>query len=159
MSPEEELRFLILGAQREGNRILTERLAPLGLTPSQGEVVKCLSDSGPISLRALGQLLVCETGSPSRLVDSMVVIGVVARRENPADRRQVTLELIPLGQKLSGDILVIETQLYAFIAQLLGSTGIATAIEQLRILTNGTAAGNAIAGRKAQARAKAGASA
>ena len=79
MSPEEELRFLILGAQREGNRLLTELLSPLGVTPSQSEVISCLSAGGEMSLNRLGKLLVCETGSPSRLVDTLVGRKIVER--------------------------------------------------------------------------------
>ena len=48
MSPPEELRFLILGAQREGNRILADRVSPLGLTPAQAEVIRCLNDGPPM---------------------------------------------------------------------------------------------------------------
>ncbi|GHO54498.1 hypothetical protein KSB_29730 [Ktedonobacter robiniae] len=42
MQPAEELRYLILAAQREGERILTEVLRPLDLTPSQAEVLHVL---------------------------------------------------------------------------------------------------------------------
>ena len=45
MSPAEELRFLILGTQREGNRFFSALLAPLGLTPSQAEVLRCLAEA------------------------------------------------------------------------------------------------------------------
>ncbi|RIJ19988.1 MarR family transcriptional regulator, partial [Clavibacter michiganensis subsp. insidiosus] len=35
MRPAEELRYLILGAQREGARAYAAALAPTGLTPAQ----------------------------------------------------------------------------------------------------------------------------
>src|SRR3954470_14953557 len=120
MRPEEELRFLILGAQREGSRALTAQLSPLGLTPSQAEVVRCLADYGPMSLRALGGLLVCESGSPSRLVDALVGRDIVARREDPADRRQVTLELTRAGRTLNRKVRKVEEQLYSAICSQLG---------------------------------------
>ena len=37
MRPVEELRFLILAAQREGNRMLAQALRPLGITPAQAD--------------------------------------------------------------------------------------------------------------------------
>lgn len=40
----EELRYLILAIQREGNRLLAAELRPLGVTPSQAEVLRVLSD-------------------------------------------------------------------------------------------------------------------
>ena len=50
MQPVEELRYLMLAVQREGNRTLTEALRPLDLTPSQAEVFL----SVPLSLGPTG---------------------------------------------------------------------------------------------------------
>ena len=156
MRPEEELRFLILGAQREGNRLLAAQLSPLGLTPSQAEVIRCLADHGPMSLRALGELLVCESGSPSRLVDALVGRDIVARREDPTDRRQVTLELTRTGRGLDGKVRQIEEQMYAMIGGQLGKAGMASALALLRPLVAGSISGEAIARRKAGASPKIG---
>jgi DNA-binding MarR family transcriptional regulator len=149
MSPEEELRFLILGAQREGNRMLAERLAPLGLTPSQAEVLHCLAIAGPLSLNALGRLLVCEAGSPSRLVDTLVGRTLVERTENPVDRRQVTLRLTSKGKRLALDAAKVEDELHGWIRQRLEAGGVSTAVKQMRRLVSGTTAGHAVARRKA----------
>ena len=66
MKVAEELRYLVLAIQREGNRLLAAELKPLGITPSQAEVLRVLRDHGPLTLNALGGLLVCETSnSPS----------------------------------------------------------------------------------------------
>jgi DNA-binding MarR family transcriptional regulator len=148
MRPEEELRFLILGAQREGSRTLTAQLAPLGLTPAQGEVIRLLADAGPISLRGLGEMLVCETGSPSRLVDSLVVREIVIRKEDPADRRQVTLQLTAAGKKLDREVRKVEDALYAGISAQLGAKGMDAALKLLRPLLAGSISGEAIARRK-----------
>src|SRR5215212_5438791 len=45
MNEVEELRYLVLAAQREGNRMLAQGLRPLGLTPSQAEVETVLHDT------------------------------------------------------------------------------------------------------------------
>lgn len=95
-----ELRYAILAVQREGNRQLSLALAPLGVTPSQAEVITVLGEHGPITLKGLGGLLVCETGSPSRLVDSLVKRGLVDRVDNPMDRRQVLIQLTADGRRL-----------------------------------------------------------
>src|SRR5215468_862851 len=99
MQPVEELRYLILAAQREGNRLLAEALRPLRLTPSQAEALRVLQDHEPLSLIALGDLLVCETGSPSRLVQGLVEAGLVERSPSPTDKRMVTLTLTTLGRE------------------------------------------------------------
>ncbi len=154
MRPEEELRFLILGAQREGNRSLTAELAPLEVTPAQAEVIRCLADHGPLSLRALGELLVCESGSPSRLVDSLVVRQIVERTADAADRRQVTLSLTRAGRALDRAVREIEDRMYAAIGAGLGKPGLATALALLRPLLAGSVSGLAIERRKAREKAR-----
>ena len=58
MRDAERLRYLVLAAQREGNRMLTEQLRSLGVTPSQAEGLRVLADRGPLSLKQVGELLV-----------------------------------------------------------------------------------------------------
>jgi DNA-binding MarR family transcriptional regulator len=148
MRPEEELRFLVLAAQREGSRALAAALAPLELTPAQAEVVRCLADHGPMSLRDLGRLLVCESGSPSRLVDTVVGREIVTRTQDPADRRSVTLALTAKGKRLDRAVRRIEDAMYARIGEQLGAEGIDTALALLRPLVAGSLGGEAIARRR-----------
>jgi len=144
MTPEEELRFLILGAQREGNRVLASLLAPLEVTPSQAEVLRCLADAGSLSLNALGRRLVCETGSPSRLVSTMVDKGWVYRREDPNDRRQVLLVLTAAGEILEKQVRQVEEQLHGWIGSQLDSGTIKSLSEGLHRLLADSIAGNAV---------------
>jgi MarR family transcriptional regulator, organic hydroperoxide resistance regulator len=110
----EHLRFAILAAQREGNRLLTQALKPHGITPSQAEVLRLLQQHGTLSLNGLGQLLVCESGTnPSRLVDRVVAAGLVERRTDAADRRYLHLSLTPEGRRLATEVAGIEELLYA----------------------------------------------
>jgi DNA-binding MarR family transcriptional regulator len=95
----DELRYLILAVQREGSRRLAARLRDAGLTPAQAEVLDVLSDRAPLSLAELGRLLICETGSPSRLVDVLVQRGLVTRTPSPHDRRVVSLGLTEAGRE------------------------------------------------------------
>lgn len=96
-----ELRYLILAAQREGSRRLGESLRHLGLTPAQAEVLDVLSTHPQVTLAELGRLLVCEAGSPSRLVDSLVRRGLVNRLPHELDRRAVMIELTEEGRALA----------------------------------------------------------
>ena len=68
MEEAEEIRYLFLAVQREGNRYFAERLSRLALTPAQAEVLRVLQDHQPLSLLGLGELLVCESRSPSRRI-------------------------------------------------------------------------------------------
>jgi DNA-binding MarR family transcriptional regulator len=112
----EHLRFAILAAQREGNRLLIQALKPHGITPSQAEVLRLLQQHGALSLNGLGQLLVCESGTnPSRLVDRTVAAGLVERRTDADDRRYLHLSLTPEGRRLAAEVAGIEEDLYSFL--------------------------------------------
>jgi DNA-binding MarR family transcriptional regulator len=116
MRKAEHLRFAVLAAQREGNRLLTQALKPHGITPSQAEVLRLLQQHGTLSLNGLGQLLVCESGTnPSRLVDRAVAAGLVERRTDADDRRYLQLSLTPEGERLATKVAAIEEMLYAAI--------------------------------------------
>lgn len=109
----EMLRYLILAAQRQGNRMLNDQLAHLGLTSSKAEVLRVLDSHQPLSVREIGELLVCETGSPSRLIKSMVEAGWLERITNPSDSRSNLLKLSQKGKDKTKEVEDIEKQLYA----------------------------------------------
>lgn len=119
MKPIEQLRYLILAAQREGNRFLAEALRPLGLTPSQAEALRVLQDWQPLALIELGSLLVCEQRSPSRLVTGLIAAGYVAGAPSPNDKRKVVLNLTPRGREAAVQVAEIETALYASFSPLI----------------------------------------
>jgi DNA-binding MarR family transcriptional regulator len=114
MRDAELLRYLVLAAQREGNRRLTSRLRELDLSPAQAEVLRILGDHEPLTLTGLGEMLVCDSGSnPSRLVDRLVVAGLVERRPGTVDKRQVTLSLSAAGREAEAAVRSVEDDFYA----------------------------------------------
>lgn len=112
----EAVRFLILAAQREGERILHDLTKSIGITPAQSEVIHILDRFAPLSLKELGSLLICESGSPSRLVNTLVERGFVVRKEQEEDRRYVTLDLTPLGKEKAKEMKRIEENMYETMA-------------------------------------------
>lgn len=149
MRVAEELRFLILAIQREGNRLLAAQLRPLGLTPSQAEVIRILADHGPLTLTALGELLVCETGnSPSRLVDRLVTQDLVQRDIDRADRRRIMLNATTEGKRLSRHIVAVEERLYATIDEHVTGQPVDAALRTLRSLAAAFPAGEAVDRRR-----------
>lgn len=150
MRTAEELRYLILAAQREGNRLLAQQLRPLGLTPSQAEVLRVLADLEPLSLNGLGELLVCETGTnPSRLTGRLVAMDLVRRLPGQADRREVELTLTAEGRQLAGQIAAIEESLYELIETAIAGHDVVSLLSLLRRLVAGQPAGQAVARRAA----------
>jgi MarR family transcriptional regulator, organic hydroperoxide resistance regulator len=112
----ESIRFLILAAEREGERLLQQLTKSIGMTPAQSEVLHILDQHEPLSLKELGALLICETGSPSRLVNTLVAGGWVVRKEDPHDRRYITLHLTSLGKEKVKEMRVIDERMYETMA-------------------------------------------
>jgi DNA-binding MarR family transcriptional regulator len=149
VDPLEELRFLLLGAQREGSRALSELLAPIGLTAAQAEVLAVLRDEPrPLSVGEIGQRLVCEGGSPSRLVATVVDRGLAQRTPRASDGRAVELTLTAEGQAAAERVAEAERRLYDWLGLTLTKGDVTALIRGLRKLVDGRPAGQAIARRR-----------
>ena len=149
MKAAEELRYLILAIQREGNRLFAADLRPLGVTPSQAEVLRVLNERQPLTLVGLGELLVCETtSSPSRLVDRLVAQDLVQREADPADRRFVTLSLTSRGRELAKKITAVEARLHDTLEELSGGEPPEELLRLLRGIADAFPAGQALARRR-----------
>jgi DNA-binding MarR family transcriptional regulator len=150
MEPVEELRYLMLAVQREGNRTLTEALRPLDLTPSQAEVLRVLQEFQPLSLIALGDLLICESGSPSRLVNGLVEAELIERVPSTTNRRMVTLTLTEKGQERAEHVREVEQIMYRMITEVLGGVSLPDIRALLWRFIEGRPTGNALARRTGQ---------
>lgn len=147
MEPIEELRYLVLAAQREGNRLFTESLQHLGLTTSQAEALRVLEQWAPVSLVELGSLLVCEQGSPSRLVAALIAAGYVERTLSPNDRRKVVLTLTSRGRDATAQVRAAEAALHAALSALVSDQEVADVLPIIRRIVSGRPAGDALARR------------
>jgi len=140
----EEFRYLVLAVQREGNRAFAAGLRPLGVTPAQAEALRVLAERAPLSLSELGGLLICETGgSPSRLVDRLVAIGLVSR-DTGTDRRSIRLELTSKGAEIARKVAVAEDGLYDGLRPLLEGQPLDETLATLRAVANVFPAGQAL---------------
>jgi MarR family transcriptional regulator, organic hydroperoxide resistance regulator len=150
MDPVEELRYLVLAAQRDGNRVLAAHLRPVGLTPAQAEVIGVLAEAArPLTVRQVGELLVCEPGSPSRLVSSLVEAGYVARRPDPADARASALELTARGRRAAEQVRAVEERFHDELrARLPSQRDSAAAVRVLRGIASGGASAAALERRR-----------
>ena len=152
MDHTEELRYLILGAQREGARVLTALLQDAGLTAAQAEVLAVIRDAGrPMTVREIGDRLVCESGSPSRLVASVAAAGLLARGERAGDRRAVELSLTPAGKAAVRAVGAAERKLRDWLSGTLSAKEREATVTALRKLVADRPAGAAIARRRAEA--------
>ncbi len=149
MDKAEELRYLILAVQREGNRLLTDALAPLDLTPAQAEVLQVVEQFEPLSLLELGERLVCESGSPSRLVKSMVEKGLIEKTISDADRRASQIMLTERARALMPQLNQIEAEFSQMPRQVLDETTLAQAVDLLWRFAQDSDGGRALKRRSA----------
>jgi MarR family transcriptional regulator, organic hydroperoxide resistance regulator len=153
----EELRYLVLAAQREGNRAFTEALRKLELTPSQAEALSVLRGARrPLSVREVGERLVCERGSPSRLTGTLVKKGLVVSEADASDARATRLHLTAAGKRAAKQVGVAEQRLRAALAPALEPRALAATNELLRGLVAELPAGRALARRIAEERDRVG---
>jgi MarR family transcriptional regulator, organic hydroperoxide resistance regulator len=144
----DEFRYLVLAAQREGNRAMTELLRPHGLTTSQAEVIAVLADEGrPLTVREIGDRLVCEQGSPSRLVRTLVAKNMVAAYGDDLDRRSTRIKLSRAGRRLASDVRVAEDRVHELLLGQIDAREMAQAAALLRSLVADLPAGRALARR------------
>jgi len=147
----DQLRYLVLAAQREGSRRLSAALRPLGTTPAQAEVLTVLREVGrPLSVRELGGLLVCETGSPSRLARSTVTAGWVEPVADETDGRVTRLRLTAHGRHTADRVAQVEAGFReAFAGTLPDAAALQPVIEVLRSVVADGPSGQALARRRA----------
>lgn len=144
----EELRYLVLAAQREGNRALTAALRAQDLTPSQAEALSVLRTAGrPLTVKEVGERLICETGSPSRLMTTLIRKGLLDASQDPSDHRLTVLSLSRAGTRAAARVAEAEGQLYAMMAPLLDSADASGARDFLRSFVAELPAGRALARR------------
>ena len=135
MDPLLELALLIKAGQREFERRANEAMRPLGLTGAQADALSVIAAAGPLSLKELGELLIAESGHPSRLVDRLVEAGWVERRAADDDRRRIVLTLTPAGRRLEKKVTRAREQLLEVGRALVGDRDLEPALETLRDLS------------------------
>ena len=144
---DSELRYLLLAAQREGARQMTGQLRPHNLTPAQAEILLVLADRAPLTLAEVGRLIVCEGGSPSRIVDTLTKRSLVDREPGQVDRRVIYLRLTPRGEALIPTLRVIDAQTDAMVTDRLSPEEQVIMTRGLRQILDGTPSGDALTAR------------
>lgn len=145
MEPIEEFRYLVLAAQREGARVLATMLKQHDLTPSQAEAIAVLRDARrPLTVKEIGQRLVCEGGSPSRLMSTLAHKGLVESTVGSTDRRTTQLSLTPAGIDAARTVSEIEQNLYGALSAVLDDDQVAAVLPVLRIAVGQLPAGQAL---------------
>jgi DNA-binding MarR family transcriptional regulator len=90
--------------EREIGRCLEEQTDCCGVTVAQCHVLLELDGLRSVNLQALADKLELDKSTLSRAIDSLVGLGLVARKEDPENRRQQILSLSKAGERRVADI-------------------------------------------------------
>ncbi|MBK6315379.1 MAG: MarR family transcriptional regulator [Blastocatellia bacterium] len=101
-STSEPLWKLILHASQRVESAFESELAPIGLSLSKLNVLAILLEAGePLPLSRLAAKLACVKSNVTQLVDRLETEGLVARVDDPNDRRSVLASITDLGRERS----------------------------------------------------------
>lgn len=81
-----------------------ESIAGTGLGASDFGVLEALLHKGPLPVNVLGRKLLLTSGSITTAVDRLEERGLVARRDDPRDRRVRLVALTAAGRRLIGPV-------------------------------------------------------
>lgn len=98
MDKIEKLRYLTKAVDLEGEKQFAQLLSSEDITPTQNEVLKILAQYGSLSISEVGNLLICGSDNPSRVVQRLLLKNLVVKEKNSSDSRKTNLILTDLGR-------------------------------------------------------------
>lgn len=147
IAPLFELALAIKAAQRELERLSNEAMWPLGLTAAQADALVVIDAAGHLSLKELGELVIAESGHPSRLVNRLVAVDLIERGPSPEDRRKVVLRPTPTGRNKAKKVHEARAEVIEMARGLLGKRDVAPTLKLLREMLQYTPYGELLARR------------
>lgn len=110
---DEQLCFALYSASRAATSAYRESLADLGLTYTQYVTLLALWERDGQAVSELGTALRLDSGTLSPLLTRMVSLGLVERRRESTDARQVTVHLTEHGHELEHEIAALQRRVFA----------------------------------------------
>lgn len=133
MKLEECINYLLTIAQRGVSQMMTQRLAPFDITPSQYGVLNCLwLSEGPLLPREIAEMLSLETSTVSGILDRMQKKELIDRMINENNRREIFVSLTEKGAALEEDVVRTVEELNAEVLESFGAEEAALFKNQLR---------------------------
>jgi DNA-binding MarR family transcriptional regulator len=83
---------------RLGRRAAEASMSPGGLRPRHLHALGLLSERGPLTQQAMGELLSLDPSNVVGLLNELEEPGLILRRRDPLDRRRHIVELSALGE-------------------------------------------------------------
>ena len=138
LEPGQEIMLAVLLTREYLARLSDERLfKPARITDQQFNVLRILK-GGPADgylIRELRRRMIYHSADVPRLVERMVLAGLVQRREDPSDRRGSLVKLTPAGEELEARLAPVHSDLCREVAALMAgqdSLGLVALLSHLR---------------------------
>lgn len=105
------LCFAVYSANLAFGRAYRPILDKLGLTYTQYVTLVALGEEDNQTVGALGDKLYLESNTLTPILKKLEELGLVDRRRDPADERQVRVNVTPAGRKLQQEVVVNASRL------------------------------------------------
>ncbi len=102
---DNQLCFALYAATHAMTKTYRERLASIGLTYPQYLVLLVLWERDDQTVSGIGQKLMLDSGTLTPLIKRLEAAGIVTRRRDGTDERQVFVKLTAKGRALRNDAL------------------------------------------------------
>lgn len=106
------------------------------LTPPQLEALHVISCAQEPLMRDVAKALYVKAPSATALIDELVARGLLIRRANPEDRREVRLRLTKEGRRVLGSLIVRKEKVIAEILGVLSAKDRAQFMRIIAIIVN-----------------------
>jgi DNA-binding MarR family transcriptional regulator len=130
---EQQLCFSVYSAAHAFNAAYKPLLEPFGLTYPQYLVMLALWQKDGVSVKEIGARLNLDSGTLTPLLKRLQASGYVRRGRNPADERQLLVELTPEGQSLRSRLAEVRKSLVCSLG--VTEPSIQTLREQVDVIT------------------------
>lgn len=133
-STQSSLAFALLRARERVMTPIRVMLSGADITEQQWRVLRVLEEFGPLEASKLAENACLLLPSQTRIVQNLVVKGLVVRQNNPNDRRKHTIEITEDGKKIIEENLDEAAELARNLERVMGKDGIENLLKQLKVL-------------------------
>ncbi|MDD2619130.1 MAG: MarR family transcriptional regulator [Syntrophomonadaceae bacterium] len=104
MELEQCINFILTKAQLSVHHLFKAELLPLGVTPGQYGVLKCLWDENGQTVKQIAERLYLDSSTVTGILDRMENRGMIEKKSDPKDRRALQVLLTKKGRDLEGPV-------------------------------------------------------
>lgn len=106
---QDQLSLTILRASLKGKYGMTTLAEANGITLQQAMTLCLLEPDQGVPMRAISDYLTCDASTVSGVVERLVSLNFIERKESATDRRSKLISLTPLGLQLREQLLEVVT--------------------------------------------------